>query len=307
MVVSKVHTLFVLSLHMWIRATCPIACRMSHVHVHEVCACACACPCACACACACRMCMWSTIFEDAALARGWQVVCWYLPRRMPAAHAAASALAPASRPLAPGPSVTDRCARWALKYKTLSFPPPEEPVPGKWWGLAAGGAGEVVGAAAGHGAVRKVHISGRPQKEMGKNNPPEPDFEQPAHSTEWSGRAAGRPASRPDFSGGPLAVAARPGQPRRKTGRPPRENRLADRIFRAAQPDLGGRPAGFGGSTSRFWGVGRPALGGRPAGSAGRPAAHHLRFNHHLVPGTGSYSFIFRKKKSTEKSASIQS
>ena len=78
-------------------------------------------------------------------------------------------------------------------------------------------------------------------KEMGKNNPPEPDFEQPAHSTEWSGRAAGRPASRsasrfwpagrpvgqPVFSrrparfsawlagwpAGRLAVAARPGQP----------------------------------------------------------------------------------------------
>ena len=76
---------------------------------------------------------------------------------------------------------------------------------------------------------------------MGKNNSPEPDFEQPAHSTEWSGRAAGRPASRsasrfwpagrpvgqPVFSrrparfsawlagwpAGRLAVAARPGQP----------------------------------------------------------------------------------------------
>ena len=64
---------------------------------------------------------------------------------------------------------------------------------------------------------------------------------------------------------------------------------MAGRIFRAAQPDLGGRPAGFGGSASRFWGVGRPVLGGRLAGSAGRPAAHHLRLNHHL-PTTGSYN-----------------
>ena len=37
-------------------------------------------------------------------------------------------------------------------------------MPGKWWVLAAGGAGEVVGAAVGHGAVGKVHLSGRPQK-----------------------------------------------------------------------------------------------------------------------------------------------
>ena len=33
-------------------------------------------------------------------------------------------------------------------------------MPGKWWVLAAGGAGEVVGAAAGHGAVGKVHLAG---------------------------------------------------------------------------------------------------------------------------------------------------
>ena len=227
---------------------------------------------------------------------------------------------------------------------------------------------------------------------MGKNNSPEPDFEQPAHSTEWSGRAAGRPASRsasrfwpagrpvgqPVFSrrparfsawlagwpAGRLAVAARPGQPAaplpsrrltrarpatpletrpaaghiraglnssrpsppaarlagsangwpgRPSGWPGRPSgwpgrpagwpagfvrrpgriwasagRVAGRIFRAAQPDLGGRPAGFGGSASRFWGAGRPVLGGRLAGSAGRPAAHHLRLNHHLA-GTGSY------------------
>jgi hypothetical protein len=37
-------------------------------------------------------------------------------------------------------------------------------VPGMWWVLAAGGAGEVVGAAVGHGAVGKVHLSGRRKK-----------------------------------------------------------------------------------------------------------------------------------------------
>jgi hypothetical protein len=43
--------------------------------------------------------------------------------------------------------------------------------------------------------------------------------------------------------------------------------------FRAAQLDLGGRPAGFGRSAGRIWGVGQPVLGGRPTGfggSAGR-------------------------------------
>ena len=103
-------------------------------------------------------------------------------------------------------------------------------MPGKWWVLAAGGAGEVVGAAAGHGAVGKVHLSGRPQKKWAKITPLSP-------------------------------ISSSPHIP---------------------QSGQGGRPA------SRFCGVGRPVLGGRLAGSAGRPAAHHLRLNHHLA-GTGSY------------------
>ena len=57
-------------------------------------------------------------------------------------------------------------------------------MPGKWLILAVGAlAGEVVEAAAGHGAVGKVHLSRRPQQKwVGKNSPPAPKLR--AHSTE---------------------------------------------------------------------------------------------------------------------------
>ena len=74
-------------------------------------------------------------------------------------------------------------------------------MPGKWWVLASGGAGEVVGAAAGHGAVGKVHLSGRPQKKWAKITPLSPISSSPHIPQSGQG---GRPAGR-------LAVAARPG------------------------------------------------------------------------------------------------
>ena len=100
-------------------------------------------------------------------------------------------------------------------------------------------------------------------KKMGKNNPPEPDFEQPAHSTEWSGRSAsrfsrgGRPVFRRGWPGGrPAGCLEKTGWPTGFFGRP-------SRIWAVGRPDLGGRPAGFGGPAGRFWGVGWP---GRPGG-----------------------------------------
>ena len=67
-------------------------------------------------------------------------------------------------------------------------------MPGKWWVLAAGGAGEVVGAAAGHRAVGKVHLSGRPQKKWAKITPLSPISSSP-HIPQRVVRAVGRPAA----------------------------------------------------------------------------------------------------------------
>ena len=139
-----------------------------------------------------------------------------------------------------------------------------------------------------HAASPSAATAGRPASRRPHTGRPQFEPAQPA------GRAAGRvgraaPTWRPAGfgprpAGWPAGFVRRPGRIWASAGR------VAGRIFRAAQPDLGGRPAGFGGSASRFWGVGRPVLGGRLAGSAGRPAAHHLRLNHHL-PGTGSYEY----------------
>ena len=112
-------------------------------------------------------------------------------------------------------------------------------------------------ATAGHPARRRPH-TGRPQFEPA----------QPAgRAAGRVGRAAGR-VGRAAPTWRPAGFGPRPaGWPARFVRRPGRiwasASRVAGRIFRAAQPDLGGRPAGFGGSASRFWGVGWP---GRPGG-----------------------------------------
>jgi hypothetical protein len=104
-------------------------------------------------------------------------------------------------------------------------------VPGKWWVLAAGGACEVVGAAAGHGAVGKVHLSGRPQKKRAKITPLSPISSSPhIPQSGQGGRPVGQPVGQPVLAGRPA-----------------------------------GRPAGFLEAAGPFFGVaGRVA--GRPAG-----------------------------------------
>ena len=79
-------------------------------------------------------------------------------------------------------------------------------MPGKWWVLAAGGAGEVVGAAAGHGAVGKVHISGRPQKKWAKITPLSPISSSPHIPQSGQG---GRPAGFLEAAGPFFGVAGR--------------------------------------------------------------------------------------------------
>jgi hypothetical protein len=150
----------------------------------------------------------------------------------------------------------------------------------------------VVGAAAGHGAVGKVHLSGRPQKKWAKITPLSPFSSCPRISQSGQGaRAAlwaalwpdpGRPSARPGrpfgpplvLRGGPKGRPGRPGGPKgRPSGRPFFEGRPERRpFFCKGRPHFeGGRPVGGPSAmvAARSETAGRPS--GRPILECGRP------------------------------------
>jgi hypothetical protein len=72
-------------------------------------------------------------------------------------------------------------------------------------------------------------------------------------------------------------------------------SRVAGRIWAVGRPDLGGRPAGFGGPAGRFWGVGWPGRsGGQPLTTYGSTTTYlaPVPIYLSLTPSYGAFLLI---------------